>query len=215
MSYETVRRWVNDFGPMIAADLRKRRLRPRTTWHLDEVYPKIDGRVVYLGGLWTPKARSSMCWSRPSEISTPRPSTAISGSHRQPAEWRGLMSFASFPRSGRRSCRRRTITTSTSKWSMCSRAGTRPNLRAKARGLRPGRGRRQHRDKDNPNSHFPTPFILIGYRLAMDDLARKANRADRPAPTNGLLAASLFSSRNGLIPQQTRVRDAELAAPAA
>src|SRR5271157_5964378 len=26
VSYETVRRWVNHFGPMIAADLRKRRL---------------------------------------------------------------------------------------------------------------------------------------------------------------------------------------------
>ena len=48
MSYETVRRWVNHFGPMIAADLRKRRLKPHTTWHLDEVYLKIDGRMVYL-----------------------------------------------------------------------------------------------------------------------------------------------------------------------
>ena len=47
-SYETVRRWVNHFGPMIAADLRKRRLKPPTTWHLDEVYLKIDGRMVYL-----------------------------------------------------------------------------------------------------------------------------------------------------------------------
>ena len=28
VSYETVRRWVNHFGPMIAADLRKRRLKP-------------------------------------------------------------------------------------------------------------------------------------------------------------------------------------------
>ena len=33
---------------MIAADLRKRRLKPHTTWHLDEVYLKIDGRMVYL-----------------------------------------------------------------------------------------------------------------------------------------------------------------------
>jgi putative transposase len=48
VSYETVRRWVNHFGPMVAADLRKRRLRPHTTWHLDEVYLKIDGRMVYL-----------------------------------------------------------------------------------------------------------------------------------------------------------------------
>jgi putative transposase len=47
VSYETVRRWVNHFGPRIAADLRKRRP-PHTTWHLNEVYLKIDGRLVYL-----------------------------------------------------------------------------------------------------------------------------------------------------------------------
>ena len=48
VSYETVRRWVNHFGPMIAADLRKRRPKPHTTWHLDELYLKIAGRMVYL-----------------------------------------------------------------------------------------------------------------------------------------------------------------------
>jgi len=48
VSYETVRRWVNHFGPMIAVDLRKRRPKPHTTWHLDEVYLKIAGRMVYL-----------------------------------------------------------------------------------------------------------------------------------------------------------------------
>jgi putative transposase len=48
VSYETVRRWVNHFGPMIAAHLRKRRPKPHATWHLDEVYLKIDGRMVYL-----------------------------------------------------------------------------------------------------------------------------------------------------------------------
>src|SRR5208337_610899 len=48
VSYETVRRWVSHFGPMIATDLRKRRLKPLTTWHLDEVYLKIEGRMVYL-----------------------------------------------------------------------------------------------------------------------------------------------------------------------
>ena len=46
VSYESVRRWVDHFGPMIAADLCKRRPRPHTTWHLDEVYLKIDGRLV-------------------------------------------------------------------------------------------------------------------------------------------------------------------------
>ena len=40
VSYETVRRWVNHFGPMIAAHLRKHRPKPHATWHPDEVYPK-------------------------------------------------------------------------------------------------------------------------------------------------------------------------------
>ncbi len=48
VSYETVRRWVNHFGPMIAVDLRRRRSKPHTLWHLDEVYLKIDGRLVHL-----------------------------------------------------------------------------------------------------------------------------------------------------------------------
>ena len=48
VSHETVRRRVNHFGPMIAAHLRKRRPKPHATWHLDEVYLKIDGRMVYL-----------------------------------------------------------------------------------------------------------------------------------------------------------------------
>ena len=47
VSYETVRRWVNHFGPMIAGDLRKRRPKPHTIWYLDEAYLKIAGRMVY------------------------------------------------------------------------------------------------------------------------------------------------------------------------
>jgi transposase-like protein len=39
---------VIHFGPKIAADLRKHRPKPHTTWHLDEIYLKIDGRMVYL-----------------------------------------------------------------------------------------------------------------------------------------------------------------------
>jgi putative transposase len=39
---------VNHFGPRIAATLRKRTPKPHTIWHLDEVYLKIDGRLVYL-----------------------------------------------------------------------------------------------------------------------------------------------------------------------
>ncbi len=47
VSYETIRRWVNHFRPKIAADLCSRP-KPHTIWHLDEVYLKIDGRMVYL-----------------------------------------------------------------------------------------------------------------------------------------------------------------------
>src|SRR5271170_5694027 len=38
VSYETVCRWVSHFGPKIAADLCRRRSKPHTIWHLDEVY---------------------------------------------------------------------------------------------------------------------------------------------------------------------------------
>ena len=48
VSYETVRLWVNHFGLMIAADSRKRRPKPYTTCHLDEVYLRVSGRMVYL-----------------------------------------------------------------------------------------------------------------------------------------------------------------------
>jgi putative transposase len=48
VSYETVRRWVNHFGPTIASELRKRRPKPHTSWHLDEMYLRIAGRMVYL-----------------------------------------------------------------------------------------------------------------------------------------------------------------------
>jgi hypothetical protein len=48
VSYETIRRWVNHFGPMIAADLSKRCPGPCTIWHLDEVHLKIADRMVYL-----------------------------------------------------------------------------------------------------------------------------------------------------------------------
>ena len=48
MPYETVRPWVNHFGPTIAGQLRKCRPKPHATWHLDEVYLKIGGRMVYL-----------------------------------------------------------------------------------------------------------------------------------------------------------------------
>lgn len=37
VSYETIRCWVNRFGPLIAANIRRRRGPPTGRWHLDEV----------------------------------------------------------------------------------------------------------------------------------------------------------------------------------
>src|SRR5580704_6585622 len=37
VSYETVRRWVLKFGPLFARELRRRRPRPTSQWHLDEM----------------------------------------------------------------------------------------------------------------------------------------------------------------------------------
>ena len=57
VSCETVRRWLNHFGPVIAADLRKRRLKPHTTWRLDEVYSrKLTAEWPTFAGPSTPKA---------------------------------------------------------------------------------------------------------------------------------------------------------------
>jgi putative transposase len=44
---------VNHFGAIIAAELRKRRPKPHSIWHLDEVYVKIDGRMLYRKGSLT------------------------------------------------------------------------------------------------------------------------------------------------------------------
>lgn len=51
-SHETVRFWWNRFGPLFAAEIRKRRVsRLRSShwrWHLDEVSVKINGELHYL-----------------------------------------------------------------------------------------------------------------------------------------------------------------------
>src|SRR5271155_596559 len=48
VSYETVRRWVLKFGPMFARELRRRRPRPTSRWHLDEMAVVIAGRQFWL-----------------------------------------------------------------------------------------------------------------------------------------------------------------------
>ena len=51
--HETVRFWWNRFGPLFAAEIRRKRvdrMRAHThwRWHLDEVYVKINGQMHYL-----------------------------------------------------------------------------------------------------------------------------------------------------------------------
>ncbi len=52
ISHETVRFWWNRFGPMFAAEIRKKRMAqmggyPQWRWHLDEVFVKVDGKLCY------------------------------------------------------------------------------------------------------------------------------------------------------------------------
>ena len=46
VSYETVRRWVLKFGPLFARELRRRRPRPTSQWHLDEMAVIIQPAVL-------------------------------------------------------------------------------------------------------------------------------------------------------------------------
>jgi putative transposase len=53
ISHETVRFWWNRFGPMFAAEIRRRRVErmrssPQWRWHLDEMFVKINGETHYL-----------------------------------------------------------------------------------------------------------------------------------------------------------------------
>jgi len=53
ISYETIRFWWNRFGPIFAAELRKKRVarmgvHPQWCWHVDEVFVKVNGKLCYL-----------------------------------------------------------------------------------------------------------------------------------------------------------------------
>ena len=52
VSYETVRAWWNRFGPLFAAEIRKRRIKHQSfsqwRWHLDEVFVRVGGETHYL-----------------------------------------------------------------------------------------------------------------------------------------------------------------------
>ena len=51
--HETVRMWWNRFGPLFAGDIRRQRVSAmrglrQWRWHLDEMYVKLNGEMVYL-----------------------------------------------------------------------------------------------------------------------------------------------------------------------
>ena len=53
LCHETVRMWWNRFGPMFAGDIRRQRISRmrgfrQWKWHLDEIYVKLNGEMVYL-----------------------------------------------------------------------------------------------------------------------------------------------------------------------
>jgi putative transposase len=53
ISHETVRFWWDRFGPIFAAEIKKRRVAhmrgfTQWRWHLDEVFIKINGKLCYL-----------------------------------------------------------------------------------------------------------------------------------------------------------------------
>ena len=53
VSYETIRFWWNRFGPLFAAEIRRKRVQnlreySNWRWHLDEVFVKINGETHYL-----------------------------------------------------------------------------------------------------------------------------------------------------------------------
>ena len=61
ISHETVRYWWNRFGPMFAGDIRRQRVScmrgfRQWRWHLDEMYVKINGKML------APSIRKGKSW---------------------------------------------------------------------------------------------------------------------------------------------------------
>ena len=48
VTYETVRCWANKFGPAIAANIRRKRGRANSVWHLDEMVVRINGKRMFM-----------------------------------------------------------------------------------------------------------------------------------------------------------------------
>ena len=77
LCHETVRLWWNRFGPLFASEISRKRVnRMRNVrhwrWHLDEMYVKLNGEMVYSGARSITRARSSRASSPGSGTRTQR-----------------------------------------------------------------------------------------------------------------------------------------------
>ena len=77
--HETVRFWWNRFGPLLAAEIRKKRVQQLLAhsnwqWHLDEVFVKINGETHYLWRAVDHEGEAREC-SRNFPVITPRYTT--------------------------------------------------------------------------------------------------------------------------------------------
>ena len=79
ITHESIRQWCLKFGGDIARKLRRRRPRPGDTWHLDEVYIRINGVLHYLWRAVDSTGSCSTSWCRAGGT-RPRPNASSSGS---------------------------------------------------------------------------------------------------------------------------------------
>ena len=61
LTYETIRYWCLKFGHLYAKQMRKRKVWG-DTWHLDEVFCRINGQVHYLCVLWIKMVKYWTYW---------------------------------------------------------------------------------------------------------------------------------------------------------
>lgn len=62
LTYETIREWCQKFGVLYAAQLRKKRARIGSKWHLDEVFIRMNGVLHYLWRTVNQNGATSTFW---------------------------------------------------------------------------------------------------------------------------------------------------------
>ena len=88
--HETVRYWWNRFGPLFAAEIRKRRIVRRNwsnwRWHLDEVFVRINSGTHYL---WRAVDHEGevLEWTLLTKVETSCDRILIAGGANVEAEW--------------------------------------------------------------------------------------------------------------------------------